>query len=434
MRAKILLFDIVIISMITLLMIGCAKSNSVESNYDNSKPNNIKIGETIKLENSQNNVQLEVTNDIGSEGISKVLNNISNEPKLIVAYYSPKMDGNLVYSSIKSKYPKSIIYGASVNNEIISSKGISTGIGVLSIEDNKFRVGSSGRTLTASSNIKSEVTDILSECNSNAGVDASSKPVAIYVSTVFGLEEYVDAAIEDIYGKDLPIYGGTPSAAGANISSSINSNGSVNGTSILCFYDNVGASYKSGFLSSKDKSKTGTVTKVSDARTITEIDAKNALDVLNSWTNNAFSSETVGAKDQFNLIAKENKTETVTMAVNTAAKTGVSFYANVNVGDELHYVPATVEPLINRATPLVRDALVSGNIHKSNIDFGLVVLCAGARAKMDDQLSIYLDSLNTSLNSRPWIGIVADGEEGFVKGSGSFHGNFMNSIIIKEAK
>jgi hypothetical protein len=417
----------------TLLITGCkSKTNDeIVLEYNNYTTNN-KVSNSVK---SLDNVSLGVSDDNTVNGLNEALSSIKADSNLIVAYYSPELKGEEVYNKIKSKYPNATVYGESSNNEILSSKGTVKGIAILGVKESDKSAGASGVTLKDKSNLDTQIKDVLKQCQERAGVSSDTKPKAIYVAIKNGLEEYVDKSIQEVYGKDVPIYGGTPADNGKDTGkwSSISSSGSADGVSILCYYDNVGTSYKSGFISSSDASKTGKITGISDDRTITTIDNKNALEVINDWTNNAFSkSGTVSTDNQFNLLAKEQSGEVVTMAVNSASEKGVNLFANVSIGDTIKYIPATIEPLIHRAEPLVRDALLKGNLRKTDIDYSLVVLCAGARAKIGDRLPEYTDLLNTSLSNSPWIGVIAYGEEGFVQGQGSFHGNFMNSILVRK--
>ena len=443
MWKKIMAFCMILI--VALGFAGCGKQSVQEQQTQGQ-------GQQAAQEVKKSSIKVEVatSNNVDqdasiTEAISKIKTKVTN-PKLIIVYMKPSYNYENVVKKIGEVFPSSKIFGTTTNNELMSNEGIVEGIGMLAIESSeKLNIGVSAQDYAGKfdeSNVSVVVKKALEEAANNAGVSATEKPKFVYISSVYGTEESAIKAIEGAFGKDVPVYGGTPADNGYGKDTPKpgawgvigNDKAYQNGISLVSFYDGmkIGGDFKAGFFG-ETKEKSGIVTSIKNPRVLTAIDGKPAGDVFTSWIGTKQTTD--GYADMFARIFDVNgQKEMVTISpapngIDPETK-AITLYSNVQKGDKLYYIKANKAAMLSRVNPMVTQAIINAELKKSDVSGGLLCLCTGARQVIGSDLNQLVSNVNKSIDNKPWLGVVSYGEQGQIKGYGSFQGNFMNSLVV----
>jgi len=446
---------VVLILSILLLSftISCSKSSSNSTN----KSSNVKIHkiEDYNIDNSIVGLGYSTLAD-EQKATKEIFDQLSitKNPTMLILYASPDYQIDKILPLIKSRFNKAVIFGSSTRDKILTNDGIVQGkkgsMAMLSFQAENLKVSSAAKPFENNPSL-SDIHEIthhtIDEAVLNTKLDNSKKPKLVYMSCSAGYEEIVIEELIKYFGENTQIFGGTASTSSLNLNKEMPSfiigNGTIykSGVSILLVYDGVkiGSEFKSGFINFA-KEKTGIITSCEkNSRIIKTINNLPASDVYNEWTDNIFADEIKkgdiinNSKTQYlmtrNLGDSGENVLTAVIQIDPKSKTIVTA-ANLVEGQKVNYIEANKEILINRTKPLVTGALLNGNLKKSDSLFGMFNICSGAMRYIDTDAEKICTLINNELGSTPWIGFVSQGEQGTIKNHGSFHGNFMSSIVV----
>ncbi len=146
------------------------------------------------------------------ESVNKMKSTVAN-PKLVVLYTTVGYEVGKILTSLRAKLENSQVFGITSCYAVVSKDGVHVGkkgsMAILGIDSAQLQVGVAGREIKDPANAKAAVLDAVHEAINRAGKKASDKPDIILVGNTPGFEEKSIAAIEEIFGNKVPIYGGS---------------------------------------------------------------------------------------------------------------------------------------------------------------------------------------------------------------------------------
>jgi hypothetical protein len=280
----------------------------------------------------------------------------------------------------------------------------------------------------------------------NAGKSPDEKPQAILLTAPRGMEEEVLEGIEEIFGKETPILGGT--AGGPTFASFGEAKAYERGISLAAIYTSltVGWWFEGGF--EVESSHSGVVTKV-DGQAICEIDNRPALDVYDEWLRGAIR-ELVKEKKKFDLVrALLTLHPLYRKCTSPAGKVYFLFShpwpkdpslkekfictaTKIKVGERIYLSHGTWEALMNRVGNLPKNARDNSRVQpEARPLFGVSYICSGVVGTIPEKEREKLPLLiNQANNEAPFIGTFTWGEQGHFTGIGNKHGNLLTSFLV----
>jgi len=280
----------------------------------------------------------------------------------------------------------------------------------------------------------------------SAGKSQDELPKIVLVTPTVGVEEEVLEGLEEVIGKDTPIFGG--STGGPTFAVFGENEVYDEGVSLAVIYTDlpVGWTFEGGF--DVREPQTGVVTKV-DGQTIVEIDNRPALDVYDEWLGGEIERlyqevgkpdeirdlltlhpiyrkyTSPGGQDYFLFSHPWPKDDAlVDKSVMTSTK--------IKVGERIYLSHGTWETLVNRIGNLPKNAKVHGGIGVNEKPiFGIGYICGGVMGTIPEEEREKLPlMINYANNNAPFIATFTWGEQGHFPEVGNKHGNLLTSFLV----
>jgi hypothetical protein len=270
--------------------------------------------------------------------------------------------------------------------------------------------------------------------------ELGAAPSMLLLHATPGFEERILAGVRDVFGKDIPLYGG--SAADDTLSGNwrVFANGAVCEEGFLLVGLSSPRTPSGGFLGGYLPTEhSGKVTRV-DGRVVYEIDGQPAAEVYNTWTGGAIAAE---LERGGNVMSKTNFLPLARIVGNAqgiprrllahpravlAGEKALSLFAEVERGDQVTLMTTTQNPLVCRVRRAVQRARGSG---RDTPRGALLIYCAGCLSTMLDQAGRIASEFAQELAGIPFVGIATFGEQGtFFEKAESWHGNLMCSAVL----
>lgn len=267
---------------------------------------------------------------------------------------------------------------------------------------------------------------------------AGEVPAMIWLTVAPGQEEAVLKGLHDLFGHDLPVYGG--SAADNDVSgqwtlfgpSGHYQDGIV--VSVMFPSQPISSSYNSGYAPLGEQ---GVVTRV-EGRRLMEIDGNPAASVYHDWTDGAIPVATTAP---LSILAEATLWPLGRITHQVA---GVPFhllahpaianpdgsldmFADLEEGDQLWQMHGSAESLVARASRVA--CFARGNLEGEACG-ALVVFCGGCMLAIKDRMEEVRAGIDDVLGGIPWLGIFTFGEQGQLPEGPSRHGNLMISCTV----
>ncbi len=370
-------------------------------------------------------------------------------PEFIIVYTTVGYRVDKVLSNLRKEIgKKAMIFGLTSSWGVITRDGVHVGkkasLAMMGVSSPAIRFGVDGASIGGGDDVTLKAADSIENAVLRAGKPEGSIPDMVLMAASPGIEESVLKGVESVFGKKVPVYGG--SAADNSISGKwrvFNNNESYsNGFSLaVVFTDmNVGHAFHSGYLGS-EKSGVATRVKGGESRTLLEIDGKPAAEVYNNWAYDKYENEVrnggniLGPSSFYPLarrIVTEGKTHYIGIHPAEIARStkSLGLFANVKEGVRLYFTEGTENALIYRPRTISRRALLNGRIQKEKAKFGLFIYCGGTMMAVQKRVPEIVPIINKTLGQTPYIGAFTFGEQGNIKNYGNFHGNLMSSMVI----
>ena len=385
-------------------------------------------------------------------------------PGLVVFFSTSGYDSPIVAAQMRKQLPNTRIFGAHSYKAVFSDRGFHRGVKgaivALGLANPGVAFGLSGTEVESAGAVSGKVdyspTDegalreiarqtVLAAAK-DAGKPLTQTPSLVLISTMNGLENFLIDAIQQTFGGNVRLVGGT--AIDNNFDTGgvfANERFYKHGMVVALVYGGE-KSIGNYFLTDYSRSKNALVTATKGRRTIVALNQRPALDVYNDWIGGKLGSRPAsGAEDvgeiarmrPLALIRKLPKGLTGVVTNLTLKKTseGALIQAtDVHEGERFTVTDADRKTLIERAGYTFKRAMDTASIKSNAIAGGIQMYCKGAAyvglAGNETDLSEMVVMLRERAYGRPFIGSFSGAEQGSHEGLGLFLGNFMNSTAV----
>ena len=382
-----------------------------------------------------------------AEAVSSVKTQLKDKtPDYIVLFSTVDYNSTVILGEVSKYFPEAQIYGGTSCTGVLTKDGYHTGgngsLALLAVSSENISFGVGGAEIGDSA--RTAGAEAISEAIVNAGRN-NETPDLVLITAAPGKEEEILLGIEDVIGKDTPIFGG--SSADNTIEGYwkefANNKVYSNGVSVTAIFTNlkIGYSFEAGYLISEQE---GIITEA-EGRTIYKIDDKPAAEVYNNWTSGEVIGENHSSTGELiilsqstfyplskKLVGSNGEIHYLSihpLSVNFSDKS-LTVFANVENGETIQLMHGTWELLLNRGHSTPSKALEFGEIDKGKGAFGIYTFCGGTLLGIPENERFKLPLLVYQTIGIPFIGTFTFGEQGYISGVGNRHGNLVNSMVI----
>ncbi len=383
----------------------------------------------------------------------KKMQSTARAPKLVVLYTTVGYDLTTLLTEVRTQSAGSIVFGITSCHGVVTRDGVHVGkkgsLALLGIQSDEMTVGLAGRNVKTPELAAAAVNDAVEEALLTSGKRGKEKPSMILLGTTPGLEDRSLEALQHIFGKETPIYGGTAADNAMDGKWAAFANDQIirSGVSVALVYTRgkIAHAYGCGYTPAKStpaKPKEGLAT-ATEGRTLLSLENKPAADVYNEWTNDLLKDAllkggSIVSQTTLAPLARRFKVkgEDVFLSLHPASldlqTKSLGLFAEVPAGETLFLLQGDVPSLLNESAVTATRALQDANAAPSQIAGGLQVFCAGTMMAIQPQVDQIVPPLNAALGNAPFIGAFTFGEQGPIWGHGSVQGNLMNSMVLFE--
>lgn len=380
------------------------------------------------------------------EAVSSVRAQLKGKtPEFVILFSTVGYDSDKVLGEVRSLLGDVQVYGGTSCLCVQNKEGLHVGekgsLALLAVSSESITFGIGGVSINDFSSAREAGKAAIQAAIKEAGKEGEN-PKIVLMTAAPGEEEEILAGIEEVIGKDVPVFGG--SSGDNDITGKwkqfANDHVYSNGISLTAVYTDLKIAWalEAGYERSEYR---GTITKA-EGRTIYEIDNLPAAEVYNTWTGGAVSEEletggSVLSKTTFYPLAKfllnEGKEYTTSihpLSIN-ASDHSLEVFADVEEGDEVLLMHGDWELLLNRALTTPTKALESEDLSKEDVSFAIYDFCAGTMLAIPEDERPKMPALvKTVIGDAPFIGTFTFGEQGHIRGVGNYHNNLVNWMVV----
>jgi hypothetical protein len=358
----------------------------------------------------------------------------------MLIYYTSDYDVVRLQQLFKQHFPQIPFHGCSTCRGILTNQGFIEGpvIGLSYTLDPLYMPCNAITTFatTDRQEVCNKTTQAIDKTLKNSGREGEVPTLILMHSTV-GSEEGVLECIDNYFGLQVPVLGG--SAADDNITGkwSIFTQDDVvtQGTSLTFVYGNVNlnTSFGTGYVPTDNS---GMVTS-SRGRYLLTIDGKSAASTYRRWTKSILHD------DQYQDLMQH--TGHVPLGVQyTSSNNGTYFhlyhpvrlcddgsielFAEIPQGAKIKLMIGSHEHMVDRVSRIVGDASASLMSSKGPSAY-ISVFCAGSMYSILDHLPDIASQLDQAYNNVPFLCPFTFGEQGMTVEGKNAHGNLMISTV-----
>ena len=359
----------------------------------------------------------------------------SNDFEWALSYMTVDQDSRSIIEKHK-QYVKGPIFGCSSSNGVFTPYGFKRGAYFLAAkkEDNIqiYPVIKMAMEKTAYNIAKMAALEI----KKNFGI-----PDIILLHSTPGFEERIIEGIIEIFGQNMPVYGG--SAADDNLndkwfifkdSLKLKEGFLMTGIRAYDIYNN----FISGYLPT---AHSGILTKVK-SRIVYEIDNRPAAIVYNEWTGGLIDKfigiggviSTITSLYPIGRYFGEDNGQKIFLlshpCIVLPQSNSIHFFTELKEGDKIWLMHENKEALVNKVKLVAQNACKETG--RSTFKGGILIYCDGIIRTISSQANIVTENYSSIINNAPFIGAATAGEQGFFKGNvnRSSHGNLMINTVI----
>lgn len=373
----------------------------------------------------------------------KLRTKLGAEPSFLVVTGASDYDWNLIAAEVRRLAPKTPVFGGTSCQGVMTEQGYHAeagyGLGFLGFLDptGAYGVGAAPLGKNPRAAAAQAARAALAQAKRPGQVPAMS-----FIMTVVTQEERLIQGVEDVFGPNVPIMGGS---AGDNRvvgewKELANDQVLGDGVAVAVLFPSTDVmfAFHSGF---EPTGTVGKVTRLESERVIREINGRPAAQVYDEWTGGAFKDvltkggdvlarsimhpfgrvvSAVGGVPYFQL----------TPAGAIRPDGALTVFTNMAVGDELTLMQGTQESLVSRAARTAKSALEIFSASPDNVAGAFVVFCAGCMMTLPGRMPEAVTGLAKELPGRPLLGAFTLGEQGCFIGGENRHGNLMISVVM----
>ncbi len=386
--------------------------------------------------------------EAAKEAVSMMREKLGESPHFVFLFSTVGYDEEILLAEMRSLLPEAKIYGGTTCLGPMTNDGFHVGekasLAIMGISSAEIIWGVGGANLDELSPEEAGREAVLAAIKS-AGKETSEKPQMVFITAAPGLEERILKGIEEMVGKDVPIFGGSSGDNDITGKWKEYANDKVysNGLALAVMYTKleIGFAYEAGYPVTEQR---GTVTKAK-GRVIYEINGKPAAEVYNEWTGRIFDKQLAESGKVWGILAEATYypiakvlrapgREPFYLAVHALEihpDHSLGVFADMKDGDEIVLLHGDWDILLNRFRTTPAKALEEFKIKKGKALFALYTYCAGTMLAIPKEERPKMPLLvKEVIGDIPFIGTFTFGEQGFVPGIGNHHGNLVNSIIL----
>ncbi|GAA5218246.1 FIST signal transduction protein [Corallincola platygyrae] len=382
-----------------------------------------------------------------NECISQLESIFDTAADLLLIYPTSAMDADEIFHCLESHYPAAQLMLCTSCQGAMTEHGYhgvcGHGLVIWACHDPGGSFGCAVEPY-ADNAVEEAVQRVLHSAMAAAG-RVGELPALVWLHGTPGQEERILSAIEQLFGRSMPVIGG--SAADNDVAQKwlIGANGHLceNGVAVTLFYPSceLGFSFHSGYLPT---TVTATVTQ-SSGRHLEQLDDAPAAELYNQLTHGVLGDElekngsilaatTLSPLGRY--VGQVNGVAYYKLAhpEHVSEEGGLRLFAEVEEGEEVVLMQGTIESLIGRAGRVAQEAKETLDVSRHRIIGGLNIYCAGCMLTVQQQMPEVVDSINQVLQGAPFAGAFTFGEQGQFIGGEFAHGNLMiASVVFMEA-
>ena len=376
-------------------------------------------------------------------------------PEWAVIYSTVGYDSNVLLTHVRDLLGSDIkIWGETSHAGVMSKDGFHKGgpgaVAILAVSSPKMSFGVGAADLDKFSSQEAGKKAVLAALK-DAGKRRNAKPQMILMCSPLGVEHEVILGIEEVTGKDVPIFGGATADETLEGLWKMFANDQVLSNSVVTCV--IFSDLKMGWVMQHGCHEDlglgrGIITKA-DGFTIHEIDNRPAGEVYNEWIDGELTSELTNGSNNIcsgftcsnpTAVIKRDKDDKI---IHYLVKTPLAFpdpvnkplkcFAQVYEGDEICLVRGTGEMMIRRPKTNAIVARARGKISKNEVAFAVngQCLCTLLTVNYEGKdIQTMAPMVNPVLGGAPWIGAYTLGEQGYLKGIGNRHVNEVSWMVV----
>ncbi len=370
----------------------------------------------------------------------------SNGLSNLICYFTEEYDAQLLSSMLKAAFPGIPIIGCSSCRGVMTQDGYfsNPAVGIMGIYDSPQ--AAYGTALISLCDNR-PIPELIDQAIDNAleSADRTGElPSLVLLHATPGIEEVLIEGIDNKFGSQVPIIGG--SAADNFISqnwSIFTQEGATDkGIALQLMFpsQSVFGGFSAGYFPTEFS---GVITKAK-GRVIEEIDNESASGLYKEWIGDhsgiqiteQYLFEHVTRFPLGRVVGKEESCSPqykLTHPVRRTENGGLEMFANVEVGEQVSLMTGSQNQLIERVTRVIQEA--SYKSYQDRALFGsLTIFCAGSMLRLGQDIHKVQQKIMEQLNGCAFIFPFTFGEQGrFINGENA-HGNLMiSSVVFYEA-
>ena len=384
------------------------------------------------------------TDVAAAEAYQKLVERLGAEPHIIFLHSSITYDSEALVRRLQELAPDVPVHGGTSCLGVMTEAGfhsdqaLGLGLGMLGILDPEGSYGVGVARM--GDDPRAAATQAAQQALEQAD-RPGEMPAMAWITAAPGHEELLIEGIEDLFGSEVPIAGGSSGDNAVAGEWEQFANGQVYQDAVVVTVlfpsTEVMFAFHSGYEPSEVK---GRVTRA-EGRVLYEIDGRPAAQVYNEWTEGTIAhalpaggnvlalttlhplgrvTGRVGGAPYFRLSHPESVT----------AEGAIALFTDVLEGDELILMRGTQESLVSRAGNVAQSALDTYSADPSEVAGALVIYCAGCMLTVQDKMGEVVTSLRSALGEKPFLGAFTFGEQGCFVGGENRHGNLMISVLL----
>jgi hypothetical protein len=270
---------------------------------------------------------------------------------------------------------------------------------------------------------------------------AGEVPALAWVTSTPGTEEEVIRGLEDVFGPNVPVFGG--SAADNTVAGEwcVFADGGAHRDAVLVTVlfpsSRVGYAFHSGY---EPTDRRGRVTRA-EGRVLHEIDGRPAGMVYDEWSGGLVTDALGEGGNVLGLTTLRPLGRVVgesggipyfrlSHPNHVLADGSIALFTDVDEGDELILMRGTEASIISRAGRVAASAVQAQLGSTEDAAGALVIYCAGCMLTVQDRMDDVVAETRDALGGKPFLGAFTFGEQGCFVGGENRHGNLMIATLV----
>ncbi|MCG3721375.1 histidine kinase [Vibrio cincinnatiensis] len=379
---------------------------------------------------------------IPKQAINHLKEEVSQEGlSSLICYYSEEYSSHEIQYALTQAFPGIPMIGCSSCLGVMTDKGYHPGpvIALMAIYDSSFSAYGTGLVELDDCCDYKKATQKAIQQALIASNRVGEVPSLIILHSTPGNEELFIDAIDETFGAQVPIIGG--SSADNHIQekwSIITQEGwSQHGIAMQLFFPSkpLITGLSAGYSPTEFE---GVVTKAA-GRCIEQIDGERAADIYKEWISD-HSSLQINDEYLFQHVTRfpigriagyvhQQAYYKLSHPIRMTKNGGLELFSTIHQGETITLMSGSKDQLVNRASKVIKDVNTQ-NYHESLLLGAVIIYCAGPMLQLGHEILTVYQQLTKDMRGQPFICPFTFGEQGrFVSGENA-HGNLMIASVI----